>query len=50
MYAHLYNFHSNPVGLSLHAFSQLHTYTSILKYDFEAKDQALVQKELTHSK
>ena len=35
----------------MYTFSQIHTYThtSILTYAYGAKDQALVQKELTHS-
>jgi hypothetical protein len=58
-------FCSNTVGPSLHAFSQLHTYTHTHAYILTitylhthpyihilthgAKDQAPVQKELTHS-
>jgi hypothetical protein len=45
---HIYTFPFKPV--SLHTFSQFHTYTqSILTYAFGAKDQAPVQKEVTHS-
>jgi hypothetical protein len=48
---HIYTIFIQPVGSNLHAFSQLHTYahTSILTYAYGAKDQATVQKELTHS-
>lgn len=51
MHAHLC-ISFKPVGLNLHTFSQLHTYihTSILTYTYEAKEQATVQKELTHSR
>lgn len=47
----IYSFPFAQVVLNLHPFSQLHTYThiSILTYAYGAKDQAPVQKELTHS-
>lgn len=51
-YSHMriYTFQFKPVRLSLHSFSQLHTYTHpFITYAFGAKDQALVQKDLTHS-
>jgi hypothetical protein len=41
-------FYSSPVGSRLHGFSQLHTYTSILKYAYGAKDEALTAGK-THS-